>query len=707
MEDNNVNNIIQNDENEISPQLIKDLDQAISRVDQTDGGGGGGGGSTSSSGNQTSSDNSSSNENQVSSGNTSQVSSNTDLKPILLILSDGETPDPTPDDDEEPVLLEEDNEIKYKLQKYDELTLTYSPPFESRGTTSIVSKDFLIGINDNQTNDLVSLEKSEIVISYDNDSPWCNVSLKKASDSAVKSVFSQVGDIDNLDKIWVPDLSVEKNTGESRTTTITFKIKNSTAIINLKVLQEADSSEINNDILISKPIFETTFTRKDDTLVGSNYLFEYYVTTDKSNDSISIESRNLRALNIDPNLGLYNTKISNVLFYIAYDDEISDDSNKINENKKYFGKFKDIYNSYGLQSDKSNTINFINDTNSSDYILVPINPVDFEKNSTLKYKPIITGNQLYIYYTLGPIKVSGTVLLYKMATIKLDNINSCIYSITKENNNDDILNENLTPCFVELTNNSSYQILQTDGSHLNISYNGYIYKTDNSNCIGTPLLFALKDSNNNITGYLTNKNKAYYLNKMSISAGHNYKLNIDENNVINNNTAQVMQISIPSDFSYSDTLIFSNLNYNAIFGNIPCTLYYGTTAKDSTLKFRLYTNSAVSLYIYGSGQTHDQYIYSISSDTAIIYFGMEKRDGSISDTLGTDLSLYNSKFSCVSQNNEDVSDISIKLGRNINQTEDNKAYIFLITYTSTLKRTVQINYENKKFFTIHMYSKNG
>ncbi len=242
MEDNNVNNIIQNNEDKTSIYSAT-AEGNLSFSQNRDEFSGSGGGSSSSSGGSSSG---SSSSNVNSSTNTSQLASD-NLTPILLIL--GDSPDPEPEVDEEPVLLEEDNEIKYKLQKYDELTLTYSPAFESMGTTSIVSKDFLIGINDNQTNDLVSLDKSEIVISYDNNSTWCNVSLKKASDTDVKSVFSYVGNIDDLDKIWVPDISVDKNeTSNPRDTTIIFNIKNTTAIINLKIFQKASSDTSTSEL---------------------------------------------------------------------------------------------------------------------------------------------------------------------------------------------------------------------------------------------------------------------------------------------------------------------------------------------------------------------------------------------------------------------------------------------------------------------------
>ena len=149
-----------------------------------------------------------------------QVSDN--LKPILLILGDGTITD------EEPVLLEEDEDITYKAVINSDYESNI-PTINLEGSeVSYCDANYVIAVTETDKNIPVSYSSTNLSVSFTNNQDWCSVIFKSPLEVAdqLKLPLNSDNFTDNS-KIIVPVISCEENnTGQERNTTITFNIKN-------------------------------------------------------------------------------------------------------------------------------------------------------------------------------------------------------------------------------------------------------------------------------------------------------------------------------------------------------------------------------------------------------------------------------------------------------------------------------------------------
>lgn len=167
------------------------------------------------------------------------------LKPILLILGDGT---PTPDPDEEPVLLEEDGDTTYNAV----INLDYESnipniPFNSDASTWC-DANYVIAVTETDKTIPVSYNSKNLSITFTNDgNNWCSVEFKNPLNTTLKDQFNLTSDnFPDNSKIIVPVISCKGNTGAERNTVITFNIGNFSILHNIKlsVTQKAGSTEI-------------------------------------------------------------------------------------------------------------------------------------------------------------------------------------------------------------------------------------------------------------------------------------------------------------------------------------------------------------------------------------------------------------------------------------------------------------------------------
>ena len=148
------------------------------------------------------------------------------LTPILLILGDGTT---TPDIEEEPVLLEEDEDITYKVVINSDYESNI-PTINLEGSeVSYCDANYVIAVTETDKNIPVSYSSTNLSVSFtNNDDNWCSVIFKSPLEVAdqLKLPLNSDNFPDNS-KIIVPVISCEENnTGQERNTIITFNIKN-------------------------------------------------------------------------------------------------------------------------------------------------------------------------------------------------------------------------------------------------------------------------------------------------------------------------------------------------------------------------------------------------------------------------------------------------------------------------------------------------
>ena len=162
----------------------------------------------------------------VSEDNDIEQQASDNLKPILLILGDGTT---TPDIEEEPVLLEEDEDITYKAVINSDYESNI-PTINLEGSeVSYCDANYVIAVTETDETIPVSYSSTNLSVSFtNNDDNWCSVIFKSPLEVAdqLKLPLNSDNFLDNS-KIIVPVISCEENnTGQERNTTITFNIKN-------------------------------------------------------------------------------------------------------------------------------------------------------------------------------------------------------------------------------------------------------------------------------------------------------------------------------------------------------------------------------------------------------------------------------------------------------------------------------------------------
>ena len=166
------------------------------------------------------------------------------LIPILLILGEGTT---IPDVEEEPVLLEEDEDITYNAVINSEYK-DRVPTIKLDGSeVSYCDANYVIAVTETDETIPVIYDSQNLSKTFTNNGDnWCRVTFKKPLE--VKDQLKLPLNSDNFpdnSKIIVPVISCEENnTGQERNTTITFNIKNFAISHNIQmnVIQQALAS---------------------------------------------------------------------------------------------------------------------------------------------------------------------------------------------------------------------------------------------------------------------------------------------------------------------------------------------------------------------------------------------------------------------------------------------------------------------------------
>lgn len=241
------------------------------------------------------------------------------LTPILLILGDGTT---TPDVEEEPVLLEEDEDITYNAVINSEYK-DRVPTIKLDGSeVSYCDANYVIAVTETDETIPVIYDSQNLSKTFTNNGDnWCRVTFKKPLEvkDQLKLPLNSDNFLDNS-KIIVPVISCEENnTGQERNTTITFNIKNFAISHNIQmnVIQEGV-------IFVDRPcvlkyvsgyvLGEDDHTKYKYKILSNN---TYYIFKNRGSSYI-YENEN------DPE------KVDNFKFYLLFG--IVDDTNNIYDN---------------------------------------------------------------------------------------------------------------------------------------------------------------------------------------------------------------------------------------------------------------------------------------------------------------------------------------------------------------------------------------
>lgn len=148
------------------------------------------------------------------------------LTPILLILGDGTSTD------EEPVLLEEDEDTTYKAVINLDLESKIPTITLKSNQQSYSNSNYVIAVTETDKNTPINYDSTNLSVSFtNNENNWCSVTFIK---NPLNFTFAEPKNLtlnsDNFpsnSNIIVPVISCEENnTGQERNTTITFNIKN-------------------------------------------------------------------------------------------------------------------------------------------------------------------------------------------------------------------------------------------------------------------------------------------------------------------------------------------------------------------------------------------------------------------------------------------------------------------------------------------------
>lgn len=240
------------------------------------------------------------------------------LKPILLILGDGT---PTPDPDEEPVLLEEDGDTTYKAV----INQTYESDipiitFKSDASTWC-DANYVIAVTESDKTIPVSYNLQNLSTTFTNDgNNWCSVEFKKPLEVTFPSSQNLKLTSDNFpdnSKIIVPVISCKENTGAERNTVITFNIGNFSILHNIKlsVIQEKIESVVVPDRELTPVILYQETTDIFKIYTGNIYI--YYSSSYSKNYLVFGTSNNVLYFGLkDKNNNINNNITNELTWYI-------------------------------------------------------------------------------------------------------------------------------------------------------------------------------------------------------------------------------------------------------------------------------------------------------------------------------------------------------------------------------------------------------
>ena len=250
----------------------------------------------------------------VSEDNDIEQQASDNLTPILLILGDGTITD------EEPVLLEEDEDITYKAVINSDYESNI-PTINLEGSeVSYCDANYVIAVTETDKNIPVSYSSTNLSVSFTNNQDWCSVIFKSPLEVAdqLKLPLNSDNFTDNS-KIIVPVIKCTKNTGPKRNTTITFNIKNFAISHNIQmnVIQESLAQQLVPGPCVLKYVSGYVQGEDDQTkykILSNN---TYYIFKNRGSSYI-YENEN------DPE------KVDNFKFYLLFG--IVDDTNNIYDN---------------------------------------------------------------------------------------------------------------------------------------------------------------------------------------------------------------------------------------------------------------------------------------------------------------------------------------------------------------------------------------
>ena len=322
----------------------------------------------------------------VSEDNDIEQQASDNLTPILLILGDGTITD------EEPVLLEEDEDITYKAVINSDYESNI-PTINLEGSeVSYCDANYVIAITETDKNIPVSYSSTNLSVSFTNNQDWCSVIFKSPLEVAdqLKLPLNSDNFHDNS-KIIVPVISCEENnTGQERNTTITFNIKNVAISHNIQM------NVIQNKLEKLKPIMlyydNGNYTKLSNCPVTFTIKKHNDAIMDSSLCVIEITSWGEGSIHKDYVYDLFYTQGIKKQIYLGYEDT----------NKIFTNKLSSVITTQvtTLESDTggcSAKAYLIQNDNTGAPIKYSLNKCTADRNITFSYKntPIFKINQTY------------------------------------------------------------------------------------------------------------------------------------------------------------------------------------------------------------------------------------------------------------------------------------------------------------------------
>lgn len=306
---------------------------------------------------------------------------------ILLILGDGTN---TPD--EEPVLLEEDEDITYKAVINSDYESNI-PTINLEGSeVSYCDANYVIAVTETDKNIPVSYSSTNLSVSFTNNQDWCSVIFKSPLEVAdqLKLPLNSDNFPDNS-KIIVPVISCEENnTGQERNTTITFNIKNVAISHNIQM------NVIQNKLEKLKPIMLYYDNGNYTKLSNCPATFTIKKHNDAIMDSslcvIEIGSWGESSIHKDYVYDLFYTSGTKKQIYLGYED-----TNKIFTNKLSSVITTQVTTLYSDTDGCSAKAYLIQNDNTGAPIKYSLNKCTADRIITFSYKntPIFKINQTY------------------------------------------------------------------------------------------------------------------------------------------------------------------------------------------------------------------------------------------------------------------------------------------------------------------------
>lgn len=423
------------------------------------------------------------------------------LKPILLILGDGTT---TPDVDEEPVLLEEDEGITYNAV----INLDYESniptiTFKSEASSKC-DANYVIAVTESDKNIPVSYNSKNLSTTFTNDgNNWCSVEFKSPLEVTFPNKNLTADNFPDNSKIIVPVISCKENTGAERNTVITFNIGNFSILHNIKlsVTQNAYSGEITAGPCVLKYVSGEGEDNKTYKILTNN---TYYIFKNNGNSYIYENENDIEANNVGKFFLCFGIVDQNGNIY----DNLPKDSNELKNNytnlitlSKTNYKLQLIYQTevYRVGTAAIMEIDIPNDAELQDEITFSYNNKQF---MTLKYghqdqentiiarakwdgQTISIIHNLYFLTAKNPNKEIGYESHVLNAPMSIDNIIFLIDNKYQINADNKILRNVLTQYNLKHEHDSGYDFnsymdyyVMDISDCINDVYRNYVYLKD-------------------------------------------------------------------------------------------------------------------------------------------------------------------------------------------------------------------------------------